>query len=107
MLNKVLQKTKQRNETAHSQILKIVNNSSNFNRDDYHYRLKMLEFNGLKTLDMLKRGLTATGKVTKERLKNSSLNNKQKAEVLLVAEMEAFRVVDGLIRSMEENDLKV
>lgn len=34
----------------------------------------------------------------RNRLENSSLSNK----VLLVAQMEAHRVVDGLIQSMEE-----
>jgi len=103
-LNKVSQKTKQQNEAANAQIIKLVNNSSHLNRDDLHYRLKMLEFSGFKTLNMLKKGLRTIEKVTKERLKNSSLNNKQKAEVLLVAEMKAFRVVDELIKSIEEND---
>lgn len=102
---KISQKTKQQNEAAHAVVIKLVNNnSSNLNRDDYHFRLKMLEFNGLKTHTMLKKGLSATEMLLKERLKHSSLNNKQKAEVLLVAEMEAYKVVDGLLRSIDEKE---
>ena len=64
----------------------------------------MLEFNNIKTLEAAKMGTAVTIKAMKERLKNSSLSNKQKAEFLLVAEMEAYRIVDGLIKSVEERD---
>lgn len=102
--NKPSQKTKLQNEAAHAQVIKLINSVPNFNRNDYHYRLKMLEFNNFKNLKMLKKGLKAVGNIMKNRLKNSSLNNKQKAEILLVAETEAFRIVDGLIKSVEEVD---
>lgn len=88
---------------VHGTIIKQLNNFSLINKGEYHYRLKMLEFNNIKTLQTATMGIVVTQNAMKDRLKNSSLGNKQKAEVLLVAEMEAYRVVDGLIKSTEEN----
>lgn len=103
---KVSQKTKQKKESVHAQVIKQLNNSNqeNLNREDYHFRLKMLEFNKIKTLETVTMGISVAQKAIKERLKNSSLNNKQKGEILLVATMEAYKVVDGLIKSIEERD---
>lgn len=97
-------KTKKKKDAVHASVMKLLNNSSNSDQENYHYRLKMLEFNNIKTLETVKMGIAVTQKAIKEQLKNSSLNNKQKGEVLLVAEMTAFKVVDELITSIEKRD---
>ena len=67
----------------------------------------MLEFHNIKTVQTATMGVAVAQNAMKDRLKNSSLSNKQKAEVLLVAEMEAYRVVNGLINSIEEHSKMV
>lgn len=48
----VSQKTKQKKDMVHGQIVKQLNNLSSIcNKGEYHYRLKMLELNNIKTVE--------------------------------------------------------
>ena len=65
---------------VHGQVIKQLNNLSNLsNKGEYHYRLKMLEFNNIQTLEASKMGTAVVKKQIEDRLSNSRLNNKQKA----------------------------
>lgn len=99
---KISPKTKQKKTIVYSTVLKLLNSLLQVEPAPYHYRIKMLEINNIKTLEANKMGISAAQNLIKNRLEKSSLSNKQKAEVLLVAQIEAHRVVDGLIQSMED-----
>ena len=45
-------------------------------------------------------GVAGTQNAMRDWLKNSSFNNKQKTEILLIAEVEAYQVVNTLIISI-------
>lgn len=78
-------------------MLKRLSSLSEYKADQLHYQLKMLEFNNIKTLQAAKHGIYAARYAIKERLNTSTLNNKQKAEMLLVAEIEVYKMINVLI----------
>lgn len=97
-------KTKKKKDAVHASVMKLLNNPSNSDQENYHYRLKMLEFNNMKTLETVKMGINVTTDAMRKILKNSSLNSKQKGEVFLVALMTAYKVLEELIKSIDKND---
>lgn len=68
---------------------------------ELHSQLKMLEFNDIKTLEATRLALSLITLKIKDRLKDTNLSNKQKAEIMVVAQLEAHSVVDALVSSIE------
>ena len=80
---------------------KLQNDKSSIDVGNFHRRVKHLEVEGLTNIKLLKAGISNTHLNIKKLLSNTKLTNKQKAEILLVAKMEAYRIVVELIKSME------
>lgn len=81
----------------------VINNKCAVPSNDYFVKLKTLEYADLKSLENIKIALSITNKLRLERLNNTAFSNKQRKEIELISSIEAFKVVDSLIRSIESS----
>lgn len=66
-----------------------------------HSEIRLLEFNNIKTLEAAKIALSLVTGSIKERLNSSDLSNKQKTEIMLIAQLKAYGIADAIISSIE------
>lgn len=94
--------TIQKQRKIKEKVLKLLNNSSSLTQEQLYYEFKMLEFVEIKTFEAAKIAVRVIRDEVNKRLNNSKLTNKQKQEILLVAQLEAFKIIDVLIKPIEK-----
>nr|YP_010216409.1 hypothetical protein LK039_mgp31 [Ulva intestinalis]UBR43430.1 hypothetical protein [Ulva intestinalis] len=104
MTKKILKRSTQRKKEQVSSIVqKLLAENASLNADVFHMRIKMLEHNQIKTLDYAKEAIRACDLAIKNALVSAKLNSKQKAEILLIAKIEAFKIIASYVESINNN----
>lgn len=64
--------------------------------------VKKLEFTNIKTLKSAKAGIFLVKSSAKQLLDSSTLTSRQKAEIQLISQLEAFHIVKALVDDLSE-----
>lgn len=70
----------------------------------YHTGLPVYDkYHQIKTLSDIKEAIRACDLAVKNQLVASSLNSKQKSEILLIAKIEAYKIIAAYLEAINQN----